>query len=308
MAPRPRRNSTRQQPSASGRQRSAPRAVSKRSDAPRTGRPGSTTRTRAPQTNRPRSSAPRGLGGTQVEGRHAVRELLLAGNRRVSEIFMSNELDQADIIDDIVELASDLKIPIREASRKAIDAMSFTEASQGVVAHAKELPEAEFEDLCSHPSPFLIAVDGITDPHNLGAILRTAECVGVTGMVLPRHRTVHITPTVTKTSAGAIEHVPMSLVGGLPSAIEAMKKADIWVLGLDAAADHDVHHMKLRNSGVCLVVGAEGKGLSRLVRQRCDALVSLPMRGQLGSLNAATAASVAMYEVLRSRDAANQAS
>ncbi|HBX78012.1 MAG TPA: 23S rRNA (guanosine(2251)-2'-O)-methyltransferase RlmB, partial [Acidimicrobiaceae bacterium] len=248
----------------------------------------------------------RGLGGTQVEGRHAVRELLLAGQRRVSEVLISAEMDQADIIDDIVELARDLKVPIREIPRRRFDSEAKTESSQGVLARAAELKEKTLFELCSTaPSagqaPFLLAVDGVTDPGNLGALIRTAECAGVTGLVLPRHRAVHVTPTVTKTAAGAVEHVPMALVGGLPSAIEAMKAEGVWVVGLDAGGEQSLHDMTLGAEPVCFVLGAEGAGLSRLVRQRCDAVVSIPLRGALSSLNVATAGALAIYEVVRRR-------
>ena len=217
---------------------------------------------------------------------------------------MSAEMERSDIVDDIIELAQDLKVPVRELSRRRLDAASHTESSQGVVAHAAPLPEAELEALLARRdgvAPFLVAVDGVTDPGNLGAVLRTAECAGVTGVVLPRHRAVHVTPTVTKASAGAVEHVPMAVVGGLPTAVERMKAAGVRVVGLDMAGTRTIHDMALGDDAVCLVLGAEGAGLSRLVRQRCDEVVSIPMAGQLGSLNVATAGALAIYEVVRRR-------
>lgn len=252
----------------------------------------------------PVRSADRGLDGTQVEGRHAVRELLLAGGRRTKEILIAQDMDPAEILDDIVELAQDLKVPIRELSKRRLDAESRTEASQGVVAHADPLREHSLDDLASGASgatPFLVAVDGVTDPGNLGAIIRTAECAGVTGLLLPRHRAVHVTPTVTKTAAGAVEHVPMALVGGLPTAIEQMRHHGVWVIGLDAGGEKSLHNVELSDEPVCLVLGAEGEGLSRLVRQRCDQIVSIPLLGSLSSLNVSTAAALAIYEVVRRR-------
>jgi len=250
-------------------------------------------------------SADRGLDGTQVEGRHAVRELLLAGTRRVREVLIAEQMDPAEILEDIVELAHDLKVPVREISKRKLDAESRTEASQGVVAHADPLREVDLDDLArSKPgsaAPFLVAVDGVTDPGNLGAIIRTAECAGVTGLLLPRHRAVHVTPTVTKAAAGAVEHVPMTLVGGLPTAIEQMKAQGVWVIGLDAGGEKSLHDVELGNEPVCLVLGAEGEGLSRLVRQRCDQIVSIPLLGSLSSLNVSTAAALAIYEVVRRR-------
>lgn len=253
-----------------------------------------------------RTTAPkeRRLGGTQVEGRQAVRELLLAGRRRVYEVLLSAEADRSDVIADIVELAAELRVPVTEVSRGRLDAISRTDAPQGVVARATELPSVPLEDLLGSADgrpPFLLAVDGVTDPGNLGALLRIAECAGVTGVVLPRHRAVHVTPTVTKAAAGAVEYLPMTLVGGLPTAVERIKQAGVWVVGLDAAAATSIHDLPVAGEGVCLVVGAEGTGLSRLVRQRCDLLAAIPLRGRLSSLNVASAGAVACFEVARRR-------
>ena len=240
-----------------------------------------------------------------------MRELLLAGRRKVYEILLSAEVDRSDIVGDIVDLAAELRIPVTEISRAKLDAASRTDAPQGVIARAGELPDSALEDLCVPSAedgdtagpPFLLAVDGVTDPGNLGALLRIAECAGVTGVVLPKHRAVHVTPTVTKAAAGAIEYLPMALVGGLPSAIESMKAAGVWVVGLDAGGDTPVHDLTVAGDGVCLVLGAEGKGLSRLVRQRCDLIASIPLHGRLASLNVASAGAVACYEIARRRGA-----
>lgn len=257
-------------------------------------------------TRSTRGAAERGLGGTQVEGRQAVRELLLAGRRRVTEVLISAEMDRSEIVEDIVELARDLKVPVREISRKRLDAASHTDASQGVVAHAQPLlptPLADLTRATDGRPPFLVALDGVTDPGNLGALIRTAECAGVTGVVLPRHRAVHVTPTVTKASAGAVEHVELALVGGLPTAISDMQRAGLRVVGLDATGSTSLYDLVGGDEPICLVLGAEGSGLSRLVRQRCDEVVSIPLIGRLGSLNVATAGAVAMYELVRRRGA-----
>lgn len=253
-----------------------------------------------------RSTAPRerGLGGTQVEGRQAVRELLLAGRRRVYEVFLNAELDRTDIVGDIVDLAAELRVPVTEVSRGRLDSISHTDAPQGVVARAAELPQTALHDLwepLDGRPPFLLAVDGVTDPGNLGALLRIAECAGVTGVVLPRHRAVHVTPTVTKASAGAVEYLRMSLVGGLPTAVSELRDAGVWVVGLDAGGDTAVHDLPVATDAVCLVLGAEGKGLSRLVAQRCDLVASIPLHGHLSSLNVASAGAVACYEIARRR-------
>jgi 23S rRNA (guanosine2251-2'-O)-methyltransferase len=238
-----------------------------------------------------------------VEGRQAVRELLLAGNRRVREILVANELDHSDVIDDIVELATDLHVPVREVSRGRLEAASRTEAAQGVLARAAEIEDHDLDDLCrtGEVAPFLVALDGVTDPGNLGALLRSAECAGVTGVVLPKHRAVHVTPTVTKAAAGAVEHVPMCLVGGLPSAMSRMSKLGVLIVGLDAGGSRSIHELQVGDGPVCLVLGAEGRGLSRLVRERCDVVASIPLRGRLSSLNVSVAGALGCYEIVRQR-------
>ena len=234
-----------------------------------------------------------------------MRELLLAGRRKVHEIWLAADLDAADVIDDIVDLASELRVPVQQVSRRKLDETSRTDAAQGVLAMAAELPESELDALCESaegdPPPFLVALDGVTDPGNLGALVRTAECAGVTGMILPRHRAVHVTPTVTKAAAGAVEHVDMALVGGLPAAITRMKELGVWVVGLDASGETSLHELTVGDGPVCLVLGAEGSGLSRLVKQRCDLVVSIPLHGNLGSLNVSVAGALACYEIVRRR-------
>ncbi len=244
-----------------------------------------------------------------MEGRQAVRELLLAGRRKVRELWVATDLEDAGVISDIVDLASDQRVPILEVSRRKLDAQARSESPQGVLAKANALTEAELDDLAKpakaakgSPPPFLVAVDGVTDPGNLGALLRSAEGAGATGVVLPKHRTVHVTPTVAKAAAGAIEHLPMAVVPGLPAALSRAKQLGCWIVGLDDAADRSLFDLDdLAREPVVLVLGAEGTGLSRLVRSRCDIVVSIPMRGHLSSLNVAAAAALACYEVARHR-------
>ncbi|MDQ1424174.1 MAG: rRNA (guanosine2251-2-O)-methyltransferase [Acidimicrobiaceae bacterium] len=235
-----------------------------------------------------------------------MRELLVAGARKVRELWVANDLDDRGTIADILDIAADRRIPIREVSRKRLDAEARTEAPQGLLAKAAPLPEADLDDLMRRrpgfPRPFLVAVDGVTDPGNLGAVLRSAEGAGATGVVLPRHRTVHVTPTVTKAAAGAIEYLPMAIVSGLPAALARMKGAGVWVVGLDDAADRSVFDLDdLGGEAIAIVLGAEGSGLSRLVRERCDLVLSIPMNGRLSSLNVSAAAALACYEVARQR-------
>jgi 23S rRNA (guanosine2251-2'-O)-methyltransferase len=239
-----------------------------------------------------------------------VRELLLAGRRKVREIYVTAKDDDPsgrtnDGLQDIVDLALDLKVPVREVSRSRLLREARTEAPQGVVAMAAPLAEHELDDLAKTTKrrvPFLVAVDAVTDPGNLGTLIRSAECAGATGLVLPRHRAVHITPAVTKAAAGAVEHLPMTVVGGLPTAIANLRHLGVWVVGLDPGG-HDVLFDLGIDAGapVCLVLGSEGKGLSRLAAQRCDVLAKLPLLGHLASLNVATAGTVACYEIARRR-------
>ena len=248
----------------------------------------------------------RGLGGEQVEGRQAVAELLVARRRAVIDVWMAQELDASPILERIEHLATDARVPVRRVSRTRLDAAAATDAPQGVLAHAQPLPEAELDDLCrptaAGTKPFLLAVDGVTDPHNLGALLRSAEAAGATGAVLARHRAVHVTPTVAKAAAGAIERVPMTIVGGMPAALARAKELGCWVVGLAGDGERSLFDdLAVADEAIVVVVGAEGGGLSRLARARCDLVVSIPMRGGLASLNVSTAGALALFEVSRRR-------
>ena len=266
---------------------------------------GRTGRVAAPGDPAPKKPGEKTLGGEQVEGRQAVRELLIAGNRRVKEVWVSGELAETEILADIIEIARSMRVQVTEVARKRLESQARSEAPQGVLAFAAPLQEVELSAMLKRTGntpPFLVAVDGVTDPGNLGALLRCCDGAGVHGVVLPRHRAVHITPTAAKSAAGAVEHVPMALVGGLPSALERMREAGIWVVGLADEADKSLFELDdLANEAICLVLGAEGNGLSRLVRERCDLIVSIPMRGRLSSLNVSAAAALATYEVTRHR-------
>ena len=262
-----------------------------------------------------RSSAPsgagggaKGLGGRQVEGRQAVRELLIAERRKVHEVWISAELEGDPAVADIVEIAAARRVPLLHVARARLEREARSEAPQGVLAHAAEIAEADLGELLrvggpgAGTPPFLVAVDGVTDPGNLGAIIRSCDGAGVSGVLLPRHRSVHVTPTVAKASAGAVEYVPMALVPGLPAALKQLSERGIWVVGLDDGADRSLYEIgPLATEPICVVLGAEGAGLSRLVRERCDSIVSIPMAGHVSSLNVSTAAAIALYEVSRSR-------
>ena len=252
------------------------------------------------------SSSDRSLGGEQVEGRQAVRELLIASRRRVRELLVADESERNPVIGEILDLARSQRVPVREVSRREIDDQARSEAPQGVIAFAEPLEETLLDEVLAgidgSNKLFLVAIDGVTDPGNLGAILRSCEGAGVDAVILPRHRAVHVTPSAAKAAAGAIEYLTMCVVPGLPTEIQQLRDANVWVVGLDDAADKPVFGLgDLATEHICLVLGAEGPGLSRLVRERCDVIVSIPMRGALSSLNVSAAAALATYEVVRAR-------
>jgi 23S rRNA (guanosine2251-2'-O)-methyltransferase len=214
---------------------------------------------------------------------------------------MAQDLGHAPILDRIEHMATRDRIPLRRVSRSRLEAEAASDSPQGVLAHARPLPEVELEELCSARNAFLLAVDGVTDPHNLGALLRSAEGAGATGAVLARHRAVHVTPTVAKAAAGAVERVPMAVVAGMPAAFTRAKELGCWVVGLAEDADQSLYDLTIATEPVVLVVGSEGAGLSRLARACCDVVVGIPMRGRLPSLNVSAAGALALFEVSRRR-------
>jgi 23S rRNA (guanosine2251-2'-O)-methyltransferase len=259
-------------------------------------------RARAP---RPDQREPSELGGDQVEGRRAVLELLTVGRRTVRQILLAEDQDPSPQLDRIEELAARLRIPVETVPRHRLDAQARTEAPQGVLAIARPIEPVSLEDLCT-PSkkgvqPFLLVAAGITDPRNLGALLRTAECAGVNGVVLPRHRSARLSPTVAKTAAGAIEHLGFAVVGGIPAALSQMTDMGVWSVGLAGESSQSLYDLPLGEGPIALVVGSEENGLAPLVRRRCDAVVSIPQHGSLPSLNVGVAGGVAAFEVARQR-------
>ena len=269
------------------------------------GRSGARGTRSAPWPRERSSPAPSGLGGEQIEGRQAVRELLSANRRAVTSLLMADGMDAAAILDDIEALASSRRVRIDYVSRRRLDAVARTEAPQGVVALARPVEDTPLESLCQPTRrgrvPFLLVLDGITDPHNVGSLLRSAECAGVTGVVLPRHRSAHLSPTVAKVAAGAIEYLPMALVAGVPTALQKLSEAGVWSVGLVGEAEQSLHRLPLGDQPVALVLGSEGSGLAPLTRKRCDALASIPQHGTLSSLNVATAGAIACFDVARQR-------
>jgi 23S rRNA (guanosine2251-2'-O)-methyltransferase len=245
----------------------------------------------------------------------------------VREVWMMEGSDPAAILREIESLARANHVPVRLVTQRQIQEVQGSEAPQGVVAFAEPLEEADLSALVglgpsvrepdavpgsssdgepshgikSGPATFLVVVDGVTDPQNLGALLRSAECAGVTGVVLPRHRSAHVTPTVAKVAAGAIEHVSVAVVPGVPGALQELERLGVWTVGLDERGPEPFFRLALGDRPIALVIGAEGRGLAPLSRQRCDVLARIPLHGAIDSLNVSAAGAVAMFEVARQR-------
>lgn len=235
-----------------------------------------------------------------IGGRNPVREALRA-NRPINRLLiLQGELTGS--LGEIMSMARERGIPVQRHNRERLDSISGGIAHQGVVALAASRGYVELDDILKDAgqTPFILMLDEINDPHNLGAILRTADAAGVDGVVIPSRRSASLTPVVAKTSAGAVEYVPVARVTNIPATIEELKKRGLWVVG--AHMEGGVTYWEAALEGpLVLVIGGEGKGLGRLAREKCDLLVTLPMLGQVGSLNASVAAGLLMYEVLRQR-------
>jgi 23S rRNA (guanosine2251-2'-O)-methyltransferase len=282
----------------------SPRPAPRRATPSRAPRPGD----RRGAASAPRRSPARerdGVGGDQVEGRHAVLELLRAKRRTVTKIFIAEAQDASTTLDAIEFEAQRQRVPVHMVSMTRLDREAKTEGHQGVMALAKALSTVSLDDLLSVKKPFLLICDGVTDPRNLGAMLRSAEGAGVTGIVVPRHRSARISPTVTKTAAGAIEYLTFCDVGGIPSAIDQLNRAGVLTVGLAGEVKESIYDLELGSGPVALVVGGEEKGLSALTRKRCATVVSIPQLGRISSLNAGVALSVAAFEVARQRRVTN---
>ncbi|MEB3103637.1 23S rRNA (guanosine(2251)-2'-O)-methyltransferase RlmB [Ferviditalea candida] len=238
-----------------------------------------------------------------IAGRHPVLEAFRSG-RAVHKVWIA-EQSQKNTMHPIVEEAKNAGAVVQFADRRKLDQLVPGIQHQGVVAQAAAHEYVDLEDIVAEAKrknemPFLCLLDEIEDPHNLGSILRTADCTGVHGVVIPKRRSVGLTATVSKTSAGAVEYVPVARVTNLAQTIDRLKEWGIWIAGADAEAEQDVYGLDL-SLPLALVIGNENKGISRLIKEKCDFLVKLPMQGRINSLNASVAAGVLMYEVVRQR-------
>ncbi len=239
----------------------------------------------------------------KIEGKNAVMEALKAG-RPIDKVYIARgEGDKT--LGFIASRARAAGAVVSEVDRRKLDYMSETHSHQGVIALAAVREYCTVEDILAvarerGENPLIVICDELSDPHNLGAIIRTAECAGAHGIIIPKHRSAGITAIVEKTSAGAVEHVAVAKVPNLSSAIDKLKEAGVWIFGTAAGADTSLWDADLKGSAA-IVIGSEGTGMSRLVSEKCDFRVSIPMKGEVSSLNASAAAAIMLYEALRQR-------
>lgn len=238
-------------------------------------------------------------------GRNAVREALRAGRRKIYKLVLAQGTKETGIIADIAALASKSGVPIQRVQRRQLDRIGDFR-HQGIAAEAASYPYAELEEILAEANqrqemPLLLVLDCLQDPQNFGALLRTAEIVGVHGIVVPKRRAVRITPAVVNSSAGATEHLLVARMTNLVRTMEELKAKGLWIVGLEDVPHARPYYQSDLKMPLALVVGSEGRGMGRLVGETCDVLIRLPMRGKISSLNVAVAGSIAFYEARRQR-------
>lgn len=239
-----------------------------------------------------------------IEGRNSVMEALNSNNVTIEQIFVLDG-NMSGSINTIFAIAKEKHIVVKKVDKRKLDRISQTGVHQGVIAKVTPYKYCELEDILDYASergesPFIIILDEIQDPHNFGAIIRTAEVSGVHGIIIPKRRNVGITPTVYKSSAGAVEYMKICKVTNLNTIIEKLKKENIWIYGADMTGENYCFDVDF-NSSIALIIGSEGKGISKLTKQKCDKLVKIPMMGNISSLNASVAAGMLMYEILKQK-------
>jgi len=261
----------------------------------KTGRP-KTTRTTVT-----RAQLKYGLGGEHVEGYHAVETLILQGKRRISRLFVDRDSTDSPEMMKLLYQAELKNIRVTHLAKEQFFARAKTEAPQGVIAYVSELKPKDSDELLMNPKAFLIALDGITDAGNIGAIIRSAEVAGATGIILPKHRSGHLSPAATKAAAGAIEFMNFALVAGIPAFLQKANKLGVTTYGLAGEATKSLYDVEEVKGPTVVVMGSEGKGLSQLVRKRCDELLSIPQYGKTESLNVSAATAVTMMHLAQMR-------
>lgn len=239
----------------------------------------------------------------QIEGRNSVLELL-ESNRDINKIFIARG-ERHGSINKIIAKAKERKIVIVEVERQKLNTISETENHQGVIAIVPPFNYCEVEDILEeakskNEDPFILILDGIEDPHNLGAIIRTAETAGVHGIIIPKRRAASVNSTVSKVSAGAVQYMKIARVNNLNETIRFLKENDVWICGTDMDATK-YYYQESYKGPIAVVIGSEGLGMSRLVKENCDFLVKIPMKGKITSLNASVSAGIVMYEATKQR-------
>ncbi len=239
-----------------------------------------------------------------IAGRNPVIEALKAG-RPINKVLLARNVRVHPAVGEILNLAKSRGIPVEYVERRFIDGLTATSSHQGIIAYASIKEYVALEDLLTisrgkNELPLYCVLDGIEDPQNLGAIIRTAEASGTHGVVVRSRRAVGLTATVAKASAGAVEYVPVARVSNISQAIAALKRSGVWVVGIDQTGEVTYSQVDFKLS-TAIVIGGEGKGLSDLVKKKCDSLASIPMLGRITSLNAAIAAALVMYEAFKQR-------
>lgn len=240
-----------------------------------------------------------------IQGKRSVEEAIQA-NRHIEKIYIATGISQQRI-KPLLQQASLRNIPCFWVPRGKLDQIAKLKNHQGILAQVEAYEYSSLETCLKRAEhqqehPFFLLLDGVEDPHNFGSILRTAEATGVHGVIIPKNRAVGLTSAVAKTSAGAIEYVPVVRVTNLKRTADWLKEIGFWIIGSDGNAEQEYQDVEY-NLPLALVVGNEGKGISRLMKEKCDLLVKLPMKGHMTSLNASVAAGILMYEVVRSRKA-----
>lgn len=238
-----------------------------------------------------------------IEGRNAVIEALRAGTQIDKIFIMKGEVDTA--LGHIASTARSQGIVVADADKRKLDGMSRTHAHQGVIALAAVREYVSVDDILADAAaknepPLIVVCDEISDPHNLGAIIRTAYCAGAHGVVIPKRRSAGLTSVVAKTSAGAVSHMKVARVPNIPSLLKDLKKQGVWVFGTAANGTTGLYDTDLKGAAA-IVIGSEGDGMTRLAAENCDFLVSIPMKGDLNSLNASASAAILLYEAVRQR-------
>lgn len=250
-----------------------------------------------------RREEPRELPDDVLVGRNAVTEALKSG-RGINKLWIASG-DREGSVSEIAALAKERDIVVQYVERAKIEALAGGHRHQGVLAYVAPVPYAELDDILKAAeekgeAPFLVLLDELEDPHNLGALLRTADATGVHGILIPKRRSVSLNATVAKTSAGAVEYVPVARIGNIAQTLKKLKEKGFWVAGADMDGEKAYYEADLTGPLV-LVVGSEGRGMSRLTKEACDFIVSMPMVGRINSLNASVAGSILMYESMRQR-------